>query len=204
MVFLQPVKIQGHPKIFKKTRGAFPYLFSVISTKGFQNNHYQHFNRIGSTFHQNGSKPGSVHRLRFCDLPFPAKSKRKDLKSHDFRSFMVAAAGLEPAASGLWAALMLQSLAMHGFHAYFTPENRGKPEGQACLLLGSQADFHGNGSESGSELIGADQEMSRWNKEEDFSPLHYSRLYQAISEKCRIITSIEHQVKLLGSTVGVP
>ena len=29
------------------------------------------------------------------------KNERKDLKSHDFRSFMVAAAGLEPAASGL-------------------------------------------------------------------------------------------------------
>ena len=56
---------------------------------------------IARFFRQNGSKPGSVHRLRFCVLLFPAKNERKDLKSYDFRSFMVAAAGLEPAASGL-------------------------------------------------------------------------------------------------------
>ena len=48
-----------------------------------------------------GSKPGSVHHRRFCALLFPAINERKDLKSLDFRSFMVAAAGLEPAASGL-------------------------------------------------------------------------------------------------------
>ena len=55
----------------------------------------------GALYHQNGSESGSVHRLRFYDLLFHPKNERKDLKSHDFRSFMVAAAGLEPAASGL-------------------------------------------------------------------------------------------------------
>ena len=74
---------------------------------------------------------------------------------------MVAAAGLEPAASGLLAALRLQSLAVQGFRIYFTPENRGKPEGQTGLLLGSHTDFHGNGSESGSELMRVYQDMVR-------------------------------------------
>ena len=52
-------------------------------------------------FHQNGSESGSEIRPTFCALLICDKSERKDLKSLDFRSFMVAAAGLEPAASGL-------------------------------------------------------------------------------------------------------
>ena len=117
-------------------------------------------------FHQNGSESGSIRWPIFCVLLFPSQNERKDLKSLDFRSFMVAAAGLEPAASGLWAALMLQSLAVQGFRAFFTPENPGKPEGQTSLLPGTKAYFHGNGSESGSEPMRVYQEMSRWNKEE--------------------------------------
>ena len=62
-------------------------------------------------------------------------------------------------------ALRLQSLAMQRFHAYFTPENRGKPEGQASLLPDPQADFHGNESKSGSDLIQATQQMHHINKE---------------------------------------
>ena len=61
---------------------------------------------------------------------------------------------------------MLLSLAIQGFGACFTPENRGKPEDQASLLLGTKADFHGNGSESGSELIGVYQQMHRYNQRE--------------------------------------
>ena len=56
---------------------------------------------VGAISHPYGSKPGSVHHPRFSVLLFPAENERKDLKSLDFRSFMVAAAGLEPAASGL-------------------------------------------------------------------------------------------------------
>ena len=41
------------------------------------------------------------------------------------------------------------------------------------------------------------QEVVRWNKEEDFSPLHDPQLYQALPEKYRIIPSIDHRVKLL-------
>ena len=70
---------------------------------------------------------------------------------------------------------------MQGFRAYFTPENRGKPEGRRSLLPGEETDFHGNGSESGSELIGAAQHMRRHKQREDnyFSPLLDPRLHRA-------------------------
>ena len=52
-------------------------------------------------FHQNGSESGSEVCPRFCTLLFPAKNERKDLKSHDFRSFLVAAAGFFSATHAL-------------------------------------------------------------------------------------------------------
>ena len=65
---------------------------------------------------------------------------------------------------------------MQGSHAFFTPENRGKPEGQASLLLGPQVDFHGNGSESGSELIRVYQQLCRHKQREQFLYIVFRRI----------------------------
>ena len=98
----------------------------------------------------------------------------------------------------------LNPLQCKGF-AHSLPQKIGENPKAGCVCFSAnRRTFTEMGRNLGQSWFGVYQEMSRWIKEEDFSSLHYSRLYQAISEKCRIITSIEHQVKLLGSTVGVP
>ena len=85
---------------------------------------------------------------------------------------MVAAAGKNPAAlikyaGGIFLAQATAAVprgdrvtaALQGVRTYFAPKNREKTEGRTSLLPDSQMDFHGNGSESGSALVGAVQEM---------------------------------------------